>query len=116
MTNNNPAEYLGKLSKQLGIDLCDQKLAEYLDGQCPLAQMRSEFHIPLVRDIAAKTHDPDAGIDKNTAHTENQQNFKPSEYLNSDDECVYLCGNSLGLEPNCTTELINQELQVWSQS
>lgn len=27
---------------------------------------------------------------------------------------IYLCGNSLGLQPQETRELINQELDVWA--
>ena len=29
-------------------------------------------------------------------------------------ECIYLCGNSLGLQPKGTRELLNQELDVWA--
>jgi hypothetical protein len=31
-----------------------------------------------------------------------------------DKECIYLCGNSLGLQPKCTRDLINEELDVWA--
>ena len=36
--------------------------------------------------------------------------------LNPEDDCVYLCGNSLGLQPKSTKELLTQELQVWQES
>jgi kynureninase len=30
-------------------------------------------------------------------------------------ECVYLCGNSLGLEPKVTKDIMNKELDKWSK-
>ena len=35
--------------------------------------------------------------------------------LDSGEECVYLCGNSLGLQPKQTAEMIEQELADWKQ-
>lgn len=32
-----------------------------------------------------------------------------------DEECTYLCGNSLGLMPKRSRELINEELTTWGQ-
>ena len=30
-------------------------------------------------------------------------------------ECVYLCGNSLGLQPKETQRLVNEELEKWQR-
>ena len=59
------------------------------DAQFPT--YKSEFQIPTFESL---------GI----------QNSKYSPETNS----IYLCGNSLGLMPRNTTELINRELQAWS--
>jgi kynureninase len=50
---------------------------------------RQDFYIPTVRQVAPSSSD--------------------------DSECVYLCGNSLGLQPKRTQELITQELDVWAK-
>lgn len=34
--------------------------------------------------------------------------------VRSDDACIYMAGNSLGLLPKKAREIINQELDVWS--
>lgn len=36
--------------------------------------------------------------------------------VHSGAESIYLCGNSLGLQPKITRELVNQELDVWADS
>lgn len=112
-----PAEHLRKLLSETKIkDITSSDFADALDVQCPLAAMRKEFHIPLVRDIASKTHDPDASIDANTASRNAHEPATRADVLKSEHECVYLCGNSLGLEPKQTREMLMQELDVWAES
>ena len=55
--------------------------AEKLDQQDPLAHMRAEFHIPIIK-----------GTDQNE---------------------IYFCGNSLGLQPKLTAQYLNDELHKW---
>ncbi|KAG2204660.1 hypothetical protein INT47_011955 [Mucor saturninus] len=62
--------------------------AESLDNQDALRKYRDEFVIPTLRDISNG---------------------------DSDEPCTYLCGNSLGLMPKRSRELINQELDAWGR-
>lgn len=43
-----------------------------------------------------------------------QTNRKEAENGDSSDPCIYLCGNSLGLQPRRTSERIHQYLSTWA--
>ena len=30
-------------------------------------------------------------------------------------DCIYLCGHSLGLQPKITRKILNEELNVWAE-
>ena len=52
---------------------------------------------------------------KDKAHLSLRSQFNiPHNPNNPTQETVYLCGNSLGLQPKTTKTLINQELDVWA--
>ncbi|KAL7268794.1 Kynureninase (L-kynurenine hydrolase) [Rhizina undulata] len=75
-----------------------RSFAEYLDLTDTLSKFRSEFLIPSKADLK-------------DAHPES----KPLEQQNdSSDPCIYLCGNSLGLQPKSTRTLITTELSIWA--
>lgn len=69
--------------------------ARRLDAEDPLRDVRAQFHIPLRSQVCRDLSDAEAA---------------------KKEECIYLCGNSLGLQPRHTAALIQQELQVWQQS
>ena len=66
----------------------DREFALYLDAQYP--SYRQDFLIPTNEGVGA-THHP-----------------QPKK------ECIYFCGNSLGLQPKLTKPLIEAELEVWA--
>ena len=68
--------------------------AEEQDGLDPLSHFRSEFHIPTVTDLSRATLGP-----------------PPSELPSK--PSIYLCGNSLGVQPKRTTFLISTFLTQW---
>ena len=35
--------------------------------------------------------------------------------VDGEEECVYLCGNSLGLQPKEVSTLVHEELDKWAQ-
>ncbi|KAK3900877.1 pyridoxal phosphate-dependent transferase [Staphylotrichum tortipilum] len=80
--------------------------AQALDRDDPLAFTRGEFTIPTKAQIAS-SHLPDSAVsgsgDNNNTTT-----------TTDDDKCVYLCGNSLGLQPKRTQTRINQYLTTWA--
>ena len=57
-----------------------------LDAKDPLAHLRLQFNIPSKSKVGGT----------------------------GDEQCIYLCGNSLGLLPRTTPDLISQELKVWA--
>lgn len=58
----------------------DRDFAKEMDGKDPLAQYRSQFHIPKTK---------------------------------GGQDCVYFCGNSLGLQPVSVETALKQELEDW---
>jgi kynureninase len=68
--------------------------AESLDAQDPLRHFRKEFIIPTKADLKRKTL--------------TKLSREESE------ECTYLCGNSLGLQPRRTQDRIQAFLTQWS--
>ena len=85
-----------------------REYAVQLDAEDPLREFRSSFSIPLVKDVKSKVHDP-SKAPPHEAHAD-------SGHEESSEEAVYLCGNSLGLMPKRTRQLVNEELDVWSES
>ncbi|KAI0013962.1 kynureninase [Xylariaceae sp. FL0662B] len=74
--------------------------AEILDGEDGLRHLRDEFRIPTRADIKQKTLEQE---DRNNPASTDETEI-----------CTYLCGNSLGLQPNRTATRINQYLQTWA--
>jgi kynureninase len=66
-----------------------REFAVGLDASDPLAPMREEFHFP-----------------KTGAGAKYREAGQPS---------VYLCGNSLGLQPKCTMDHIGREMARWAE-
>ncbi|CAG8518691.1 1271_t:CDS:2 [Funneliformis mosseae] len=87
-------EFLEKLANRGKVDPLSSNFAQYLDENDKLKYLRYEFSIPKSRDIVT---------DK-------------VEALSPEEECMYFCGNSLGLMPKRARELISQELDVWASS
>lgn len=76
------------------MDVFTKGHAESLDAQDPLRHFRKEFIIPSKADLKRKT------LAK-----------LPQE---ESEECIYLCGNSLGLQPRRTKDMIQNFLSQWS--
>ncbi|KAL4783393.1 pyridoxal phosphate-dependent transferase [Aspergillus varians] len=74
-----------------------REYAASLDAQDPLRQFREEFIIPSAKDLKRKTIDPSQASDDS-----------------SDSRCIYLCGNSLGLQPRNTRKYIEYYLRTWA--
>lgn len=77
-------------------DDASEAAALALDSADPLKALRTLFAIPRVSDI--REHEPSDPANRAQAQ-----------------ECVYLCGNSLGLMPLATRAALTQELDDWSR-
>ena len=71
-----------------GGDLHSPAVASRLDAADTLASFRDEFHIPLTESTA--------------------------EYRTPGNPTIYLCGNSLGLQPKSTRAAICRDLDTWA--
>ncbi len=73
-----------------------REYAESLDAQDPLSKLRNEFLIPSKADLKRPT----------LSSRDPEESPPPA--------CIYLCGNSLGLQPRRTREYISSSLTAWS--
>ncbi|XP_050393721.1 kynureninase [Patella vulgata] len=88
-----PSEELEAIAKQQGCCLEDLKFAQYMDTIDPIRPLRQDFHYPKMKDIK---------------HTD-------LSIVNGEEDCVYFCGNSLGLCPKKTKEYMDIEIDKWSK-
>jgi kynureninase len=79
--------------------LSSPSFAAYLDSLDPLAHLRTEFNFPKRSTVWPEEH-----------RAEQQARGKEEDRR----ESVYLAGNSLGLMPKRTSEMLTEELNVWS--
>ncbi|OKL57148.1 Kynureninase 1 [Talaromyces atroroseus] len=73
-----------------------REYAAALDEKDPLRRFRAEFIIPSKKDLLRKNLSESEGDDQ------------------SDPRCIYLCGNSLGLQPRNIRKYIDQYLRSWA--
>lgn len=78
-------------------DIASEKFAALLDNDDSLASFRKQFNIPTL-----------ASLQATTKHSDNQSTQSPNQ------EVVYLCGNSLGLQPKRAVEYVSQEMSKWA--
>ncbi|EGD75996.1 kynureninase [Salpingoeca rosetta] len=81
------------LAKEQGLELGSEAFAAYLDDHDDLAHFRKEFHVPRMKTLTC--------VDQSLVDPET--------------ECVYLCGNSLGLQPKRTATIVQEELDAWAK-
>jgi kynureninase len=82
--------------------LLDPALAAALDAADPVAHTRARFLIPPASRVGGREGGGGAGAGGGGA-------------AGADDKpCVYLCGNSLGLQPAAVREYVCEELDKWA--
>lgn len=82
-----PLQTLEQVAKEENLELSSLEFATKMDSKDPLASFRDKFHIPKIR------------------------SQPPNEEKK---DCFYFCGNSLGLQPKSTRQLLQEELDVWA--
>ncbi|KAK1067819.1 Kynureninase (L-kynurenine hydrolase) [Friedmanniomyces endolithicus] len=83
------------------MDIFTEAYATEQDAQDPLSHLRSNFLMPSKADLARKTLRSAPG--------------PRDEKTGQDDEpSIYLCGNSLGLQPKLTRKYMQQYLDTWA--
>lgn len=90
----------------------ERSYAESLDERDPLRRFRGEFIIPkkavVVEAMLSSQHGDHAGDAGDAAEVE------VVDAGDKEEECVYLCGNSLGLQPRALAGEVQRELDVWA--
>jgi kynureninase len=79
-------------------ELCSEKYAKKEDEKDALSKLRQEFVIPTKGDLRNRKY---GFQQKSTRQDDNE-------------ESIYLCGNSLGLQPRRTKEYVNRYLDTWA--
>jgi kynureninase len=83
--------------------------ASRLDAADELKEFRSKFYMPTIAEPEAHSHKV---VENGTVASSTQDQKSASTDSNS---IVYLCGNSLGLQPKLANEYINEEMKKWQQ-
>ncbi|ORX99208.1 kynureninase [Clohesyomyces aquaticus] len=86
--------------------LCSEEFARKEDGQDELRKLRDEFIVPTKADLKNQKYGP-AQL-RGNVESERTGDSKDEE------DAIYLCGNSLGLQPRRTREYINRYLDTWA--
>lgn len=94
--DNCPAAELEKIRLDSGCctDVDSDAFAKYMDISDPLKGFRAKFQYPKKRELPTETSDGDG---------------------DGDEECVYLCGNSLGLKPKKADVYLREQLENWGK-
>lgn len=87
-----------------------REYAASLDAQDPLHGFRDEFIIPSTKDLKRKSLETSQG--NPSVRIETPLTVIASD--ESDPRCIYLCGNSLGLQPRGIRKYIDYYLRAWA--
>jgi len=91
--NRHPSTELRWLAEEAKLDVKDPKFAQLMDDRDELQSLRGEFNIPKMGEL----HNTDLSL------------------VNASEDCVYMCGNGLGLCPKKTKAYMEVEIDKWSK-
>ncbi|XP_070786814.1 kynureninase [Enoplosus armatus] len=91
---STPGETLRRVSASLGCSPTSAEVAAYLDKHDTLRHLREKFLLPKIADLP------------------------PSDLslVDGTKECIYLVGNSLGLQPKMARKYLEEELEKWAKT
>uniref|UniRef100_A0A8C6U7B0 Kynureninase n=1 Tax=Neogobius melanostomus TaxID=47308 RepID=A0A8C6U7B0_9GOBI len=89
-----PTQTVERVGALLGCPPSSAQVAQYLDLQDPLRPLRDEFLLPRVSQLPPS----DQSVADGSA------------------DCIYLVGNSLGLQPRLARQYLEEELDKWAQT
>ncbi|XP_035469942.2 kynureninase isoform X1 [Scophthalmus maximus] len=93
LVGSTPRETLERVSASLGCSPTSAQVASYLDEHDELGHLREKFLVPKIADLP------------------------PSDLslVDGSKECIYLVGNSLGLQPKMARIYVEEELDKWAK-
>ncbi|KAF3011072.1 Kynureninase (L-kynurenine hydrolase) [Curvularia kusanoi] len=86
-------------------ELCSEAFARQQDEKDELSKLRNEFVIPSKGDLKNKKY----GFSRNAGDSR-----KSATQDSDNEESIYFCGNSLGLQPRRTRDYVNRYLDTWA--
>ncbi|XP_041481123.1 kynureninase-like isoform X1 [Lytechinus variegatus] len=92
-TGMSPLVELKETANRFGLDILSDGFAKKMDELDQLAPLREEFIMPKMKEL------PDVDL----------------SLVNKEDECIYFCGNSLGLQPKGLKFYFDAELEKWAK-
>ncbi|XP_038577923.1 kynureninase [Micropterus salmoides] len=94
LIGSTPRETLRRVSALLGCSPTSAEVAAYLDKHDTLRHLREKFLVPKIADLP------------------------PSDLslVDGTKECIYLVGNSLGLQPKMARKYLEEELEKWAKT
>ncbi len=124
-----------RVSQELGCSSTSRCVAEHLDRHDELRLLRQEFLIPKISDLppcewrfmTRHISQPDIWLrlyqhDGVFAQIHTSSDFSwfllflaDLSLVDGSEDCVYLAGNSLGLQPKNTKKYIDEELEKWAK-
>ncbi len=90
----HPIEKLTELANDWNMDLYSKEFSEELDNSGIWPHYREKFYYPKLKDLSK---------------------VKPSLVKDPNGECIYLTGNSLGLQPKSVKDYVNRQLEKWAK-
>lgn len=116
-SSSSPVSVFREKSVQWGVAVESAEFARRMDQEDPLASFRQQFCFPK------KAVLPNSKYSKlefcscilNTDAVTVVPSVDPSQLKSSDEDCIYLCGQSLGLKPKSLDENVQKVLDSWSQ-
>jgi kynureninase len=82
------------------VELSSADFAQKQDEKDEMSKLRNEFVIPTKADLKNKKY--------GFGH------IKDADSIEAQEESIYFCGNSLGLQPRKTKEYVNRYLDTWA--
>jgi kynureninase len=87
--------------------------ARSLDAADPLRDFRAKFIIPTRASLQARSFPLSSPVQAGAAAADSSNGeSKPTD--TDTDRAVYLCGNSLGVQPRCTAQYVQAQLDTWA--
>jgi kynureninase len=87
-------------------ELLSEQAARKEDERDPLSRLRDQFIIPSKADLSHKRYGP--------APQPTSDGSNPDARPGGSEDSIYLCGNSLGLQPRRTRDYIHKYLDTWA--
>jgi kynureninase len=106
----NPHDVLDSYAQKWQVQTNSEAFAHKLDENDPLRRMREEFFIPKMATLPKSTCNDDLFDSCDTLRV----TLVDRSRIQPDQDCIYLCGHSLGLQPKRVRKAMNDWLEDWA--